>query len=127
MEHDADEAVSIEVIGAVMGSMVKKFRAGLEFRTEFFHQGIINGKKDRGILEGRRDTAKGKPGGDSRPLKMVKRSIIQSMIKGVQGLAGELGNDMYPSKTNGTEGIQSTASMETASRNRFSAVGKEAS
>lgn len=107
MEHDADEAVAIEVIGAVMGSMVKELGAGLEFRTELFHQGIINGEKDGRRLEGRRDTAQGKPGGDNRPPKMVKRGISQGMIKGVQGLAGQLGNDMYPCKANGTEGFQS--------------------
>lgn len=107
MEHDADEAVPIEVMGAVMGSMVKELGAGLEFRTELFHQGIINGEKDSGSLERRRDTAQGKSGGDSRPPEMVKRSISQGSIKGIQGSAGQLGNDMHPCKTNGTEGFQS--------------------
>ena len=57
MEHDANEAVPIQVIGAIMSGMVKQLRAGLKFRTVFFYHGIVNGKKYGEPFQGKRDTA----------------------------------------------------------------------
>lgn len=44
MEHDADKAVAIKVIGTTMCNMVKQLEAGLKFYIILFHQSIISGK-----------------------------------------------------------------------------------
>ncbi len=86
MEHDADKAMPVKVVRTIMGGMVKQLGAGLEFRAVLFHHGIINGKEYSRTFQGRGDTAQRKPGSDSHPPGVVKSSITQGIVKGVQGL-----------------------------------------
>ena len=45
MEHNADKAVPVKIVGTIIGSVVKQSGAGLEFCAVLFHHGIINGKE----------------------------------------------------------------------------------
>jgi hypothetical protein len=57
MGYDTDETVAIEIIGAIVGSVVKQLGAALEFCIIFFRDCIINEKEYGGIFQERRGTA----------------------------------------------------------------------
>lgn len=57
MGYGTDEIVVIEIIGAIVGGVVKQLGAVLEFCIIFFHDGIINEKEYGEIFQGRRNTS----------------------------------------------------------------------
>jgi len=46
-EHQADKTMSIQIMGAIMISVVEQFRAAFKMLLGFFDHCIINGKNNR--------------------------------------------------------------------------------
>jgi len=84
----------------------RELQLGAFLRPILLHHGVIYGKEHSHIFQGRRNYTKGQPGGDRRLAQMVKGAVFQGIIEGIKGFIGNLGDYVYPGKTDVAEAVQ---------------------
>ena len=80
--------MAIEVVGAIVGSMVIEFGTKLKMSTGFFDHGIINGKKKRLLLQRRGNGADCFRDSNVIPEGMVIGVCFKCMIERVKRSIG---------------------------------------
>lgn len=106
-EKETDHAVSIEVIGVIMGGIIVQFETKFKMLTGFFDHHIIDEKKKRLFFQRGRNGLDCFGNSDVIPDRVIISFCFQCIIKCVKRNIRQSGDHMAVGKANRSEDVQS--------------------